>query len=88
MLKTINDDQYLQVVGLLTLAKTNMKRLREIEASLFDVLRVVGADADVPGVGSSDHIGDALYSDYSPTELLGKLGIRVHPQKARKKKES
>jgi len=80
MIKQITKQQYLQVVGLLTLAKSNMARLQDIESSIRDVLQVTKSDEGKSGVGDPQHIGDAIYSVYSPDELLEKLGVDHFPQ--------
>ena len=75
MISKINKDQYLQLVGLMTLAASNMARLKDIESSIRALLDVNPKDEDVSGIGDPDHIGDSIYSEYSPDELLKKLGI-------------
>lgn len=75
MIAKVNKQQYLQIVGLLALGKVHYGKLQDIEAALKDVLEVNTGDYRRSGIGNPDHIGDALYSDYSPDVLLEKLGI-------------
>lgn len=73
--KTITRDDYLRLVGLLTLARDHNRVLRDIEHS---VAGLVGAEDDSSG-GSSyyGHASDAVYSDYTADEMLGRLEITV-----------
>jgi hypothetical protein len=40
------------------------------------VFEVSADDENRSGIGDPDHLGDALYSDYSADQLLEKLGLR------------
>lgn len=75
MIKQVTNEKYLQVLGLLTLAGDYYTRLEAVGTSIRNVLEVTTADEDVSGVGSPEHINDALYSRYSVDELLSKLGL-------------
>ena len=75
MISEINKEKYLQLVGLMTLSAANMARLKDIESSMRALLDVSQKDEGVSGVGDPNHIADSIYSEYSPDELLGKLGI-------------
>lgn len=65
----VSKTEYLQLVGLLTLAEAANKKQRDI---LKAVMAITG-ETDNCG-----HSGDAVYGDYSADELLEKLGIKVH----------
>lgn len=71
----ITRSEYLQLVGLLTLAKENNKRQADIIAA---VIAITGETDDM------GHGNDAVYSDYSADELLGKLKISVVANKRKK----
>ena len=64
----IKRNEYLQVVGLLALASTHAKALRDIEEA---ICKIVG---ETPG----GHVGDAIYSNptYTADELLKKVAAR------------
>ena len=85
MIKVITEEEYWQIVGLLALAKQCNDRMDDIEASIRFVLRLQKADEKQSGVGDPQHIGDAVYSRYSPDELLEKLGIKRAAKKFKKK---
>ncbi len=67
-MKTINQSEYLQLMGLLVLAKRHNDALNQI----VDAVRAITGEEDDMG-----HSSDAVYSDYSADELLKKLDIRV-----------
>lgn len=77
MIKSITKAQYWQIVGLLSLAKPAIKTLDDIEKSIRSLLAVTSEDDAVTGIGDPAHIQDAIYNDYYPEKLLGKLGIKV-----------
>ena len=77
MTKTISKATYWQLVGLLALAKDTNSRLEGIKVAVEDIFEVSEEDQCVSGIGNPEHIADAMYSDYSATELLHKLGIKV-----------
>lgn len=66
----IEYEEFLKLVGLLTLSKTYVKELEFIEKSL----RNITGELEECG-----HCMDATYSDYTAVELLNKLGIKVKP---------
>ena len=70
---------YLQVVGLLALAEGHLKNLNDIEAAICKVVGVPYRD------GAGDHVGDAIYSEYSADEMLDKISYAIkHQAKAKK----
>ena len=75
MIKQITKEQYWQLVGLLALAKNLSERLEDIVSSIQNTLQVKEFDCKVSGLGDPEHIRDAVYSGYSPEELLQKLDI-------------
>lgn len=77
MTRQITREQYLQVLGLLALAKHEIEVLKRIALSLESVFGVTDADRNTSGIGDPQHIDDAAYSDYSAEELLQKLGVSV-----------
>jgi len=71
--KTITHDDYLRLVGLLTLARDHNRMLKEIERS---AARITGETDE----HSDDYFGitsDAVVCDYTASDLLGRLGITV-----------
>jgi hypothetical protein len=64
----ITEIEKLQLIGLLTLAKSGNERQQDI---LKAVLAITG-ETDELG-----HSSDAVYSDYTADELLERLGIKV-----------
>lgn len=84
--RTISKSKYLQVVGLLTVAKKQMAAIRETEAALAELLGEKGDD------GYFGLCSDAIYSDHTAEYLLKSLGVTVsaevrkpkQPRKARK----
>jgi hypothetical protein len=67
---TITRNEYLQLVGLLTVAKRHTAMLREIIPA---VREIIGEQDD------RGHSEDAVWGDYSPEELLEKMEITVEP---------
>ena len=85
MIKRITKQQYWQITGLLALAATTRSRLEYIESSIRSVLEVGKFDEGTSsGVGDPQHIGDAIYSGYSPDQLLGKLGIAPYVERRKR----
>ena len=66
----ISENQRLQLIGLLTLAKMHNDKLKDIEAA---ALAITGEDSDC------GHTCDAVYQSYEADEMLRKLGISVTP---------
>lgn len=64
----VTQSEYLQLVGLLTLAKTYTSKLEDI---LKLVIKITGEKNDM------GHSSDAVYSPYSVDELIKKLEITV-----------
>lgn len=64
---TINQSQYLQLEGLMTLAKRHIKDLESIERSMKEIL----------GDTAGDHISDAMWLDPDIRDLLAHLDIEV-----------
>lgn len=77
MKTTITQSEYLQALGLMTLASHHIGRLKDIEASLKTLFAVEPQDDETSGIGDPDHIGDAIYTEYSTDELLKTLGVSV-----------
>lgn len=75
MIKELNRTKLSALIGLMYLAKIEMSKLRDIEESVKELLEVEQVDYETSGIGDPEHIGDAIYSEYSVNELLGKLGI-------------
>lgn len=84
MVKQVTKEQYLQLVGLLALAKVHNARLLDITESAKQVLEVTPEDANVHGVGDPDHINDAVYCEYPVEKMLQKLGVSL-PRQAKVK---
>ena len=65
--------KYVQIVGLLTLARQHSKMLRDIEVS---ICAIIDDKSEKPFGGG--HVGDALYSWplYDADELLEKIAAR------------
>ena len=71
--------EYLQVVGLLALAERHLKMLNDIEESICKVVGVPYRD------GAGDHVGDAIYSEYSADEMLEKINYALKREAKAKK---
>lgn len=68
--KVITHAQYLQVEGLLALARSHKKIVDSCEAALNEMLE--------PEVEEyCGHTGDAIWSDYPATKLLKLTGVTV-----------
>jgi len=65
----IKKTEYLQLVGLLSLAEMHNGKLRDI---LKAVLEITGESED------HGHGGDSVYSDFSADDLIKKLNIIVN----------
>jgi hypothetical protein len=70
--KKISKATYIQVVGLLAVAKEQHKAMSETEKALAAVLGVEGDELDYFG-----HVSDAVWTDYAPKQLLKKLELRI-----------
>lgn len=71
-------NEYLQLAGLLSLAKPHNDALEDIRRS---VGKLVGDENDDAG-----HVSDAVYAHFNADELLRKLSmLRKHEAKAKKK---
>lgn len=66
--RKITNNQYLQIVGLLTLSRENLK----VVENITKILKVITGEKEDWG-----HCSDAIYEDYTADELLKKLGIEV-----------
>lgn len=67
-MKTITEQEYYQIVGLLTLAKEYNKALKNIDKALLNITKEEG---------EFGHSSDAVYCDYEAETLLSKLAIKV-----------
>lgn len=72
---TVTQSEYLQLIGLLTLAKGHVETQRQIAAA---VAELIGQEGD------RGHADDAVWSPYTADELLEKMEIKV--LKAKKKR--
>lgn len=73
---TITAAERLQLMGLLTMAAHHNKWLTDIKASTLALLGI--DEATEPDFNRpSDHISDAVYSDYDADELLKRIGVTV-----------
>ena len=73
--KTITNEEYFALTGMLYLAKEYMSKLQEIETAMANLV-----DEKEDGEGSDyyGHVSDAIYSgSYSTDILLSKLHIVV-----------
>jgi len=66
---TITRSEYLQIVGLLTLASEHEKQMAQILVSLGELT----GETD-PRLG---HCCDAIYNGYTADDLLKKIGLSV-----------
>jgi hypothetical protein len=64
----ITENENMQLIGLLVLAKAGNERMKDI---LKAVMAITGETEDC------GHSSDAVYSDYTADELMEKLGITV-----------
>ena len=76
---SISQDDYLRLVGLLTLARDHNRALSDIRLSAV----AITGEYDDTGLGGEvyGHTGDAVYDDNggNADALLRKLGIKVDP---------
>jgi hypothetical protein len=68
---TITKQEYLQLVGLLTVAQYHVRHLEELKNAAAAMLGIH------PENGSMDTVGDAIYNGQRALELLEKLGLAV-----------
>ena len=81
--REITFEQYLTVRGLLAMAQEKYNcATQEIMPQIAAILKVPADDttSEYPYFG---HVSDALYSCYTPDEMLGKLKITVKPMTKR-----
>ena len=72
--RLISHNDYLKLIGLLSLGEHHNSRVREIERCMAELLR----ESD-DGSGYFGHVSDAICSDYSARELLRRLEIELVP---------
>ena len=72
MKEYITKQEHLILIGLLAVASSQIKAMRETESAIAELLLVEGSHGE--GFG---HVSDAVYSEYSAALLLKKLGIKV-----------
>ena len=76
MAKSISEDDYLKIVGLLALAASHKEKLEDI------ILALEGATGEEEH--SNGHCDDAAYCGYTANDLLQRLGF----EKSAKKKKN
>ena len=81
MVKQVTESQYLQLVGLLTLASSTLTQLEQVESSINSLLKVDKRRDKKSGVGNPEHICDAVWSRHTADELLEKLGVAEAPKR-------
>ena len=72
MKEYITKAEHLQLMGLLAVAASQNRALHETESAIAELLLIEGNIQE--GFG---HVSDAVYCEYSATELLGKLKIKL-----------
>lgn len=78
---TITRSQYLQLTGLLVLAKRHHDSLKDIEKALYAITQERNHDGTLMNPQQDmGHTSDALWSDYSADELMGKLDLAVEKE--------
>jgi len=75
--ESITENEKLQLMGLLVLAKRHNDALKDIVAS---VRKIIGQEGD------RGHCDDAVYCDYSVDELLDKMEVVVQPAQGKEVK--
>lgn len=75
----ITPNERLQLIGLLALAQMYNKMLKDIERAAFALTGELDNDGKAADYG---HTSDAIYSDYSVDDLLGRLDLTVMEQPA------
>lgn len=73
---SITQTEYVQIVGLLTIAKQHTQMIASIEKSLREI---IGQEGD------NGHCSDAIYGDYTAEELLEKMAVKVLKHKKAKR---
>lgn len=74
MKKSITENEYLQLVGLLALAEVSRKRLEDIRLCVHELLGQIPDSMD----GEGGHIDDAMWGDSLTAEkLLERMKIAV-----------
>lgn len=66
----VTREEYLQLEGLLVLAKRHSEALADIEIALAKLLGMKGEAGDYFG-----HVSDGIYNGYTAPDLLRRLGI-------------
>ena len=79
MKKYITKQELLQLIGLLSVASSQLKQMHEIEVAIADLLLV---EEDI--CGGFGHISDAVFCDYDVGQLLKNLKIQVLKPKRRR----
>jgi len=72
MKEYITKQELLQLIGLLIVASSQNKAIHQTETAIAELLLVEGNIEE--GFG---HISDAVYCNYTASQLLKKLGIKV-----------
>ena len=67
---TITQGEYLQLIGLLTIATMHNKTLKDIEKCAY----AITGETDECG-----HTSDAIFSDYGIEHILDRLDLKVEP---------
>lgn len=76
MIKECKKHQYIQLIGLLAMAKKYNQKLVDIVDAIQYVLDITPEDnQNCYGIGDPQHINDAVYCDEEADDLLNKMGI-------------
>ena len=76
--KSLTYSAYLEVTGLIALARSHMRALQDIQLALIGVTAEIDSDGTPMQLNGCGHCSDACYdADYSVKELLRKLGLEI-----------
>lgn len=73
---SITQTEYVQIVGLLAIAKRHMRTIEDIEKALREI---------IGQTGDNGHCGDAIFCNYTADELLEKMEVKVQKPKRAKR---
>ncbi|MCK5746795.1 MAG: hypothetical protein KAH44_11300 [Oricola sp.] len=78
----ITKSEYLQIVGLLTIAADLNKQSRAVETALLKIVQETDRDGKLLGVWDGGFVCDAVGGGLEATDLLDRLGLSVEEDSA------
>jgi hypothetical protein len=77
---SITKEEYLQVVGLLALAKHHNSMLRDIERAALNILQEIDHDGKPHEVWGGGYVSDAIGGEHDAATLLDRIGLKVESE--------